>query len=96
MDTPTRRTDRNATPSVAVAFYGRTNQRSPHDPTKSAQQYRLCLDTVAGRAAISHFYDYDDTLTRCATETADRNGATDKRTTSCPDLFRDRTGERRQ
>lgn len=56
MVTSTRRTER-VVPPAAVAFYGRTNQRDPHDPSQDAEQYRLCLAAVADRGVISHFYD---------------------------------------
>jgi hypothetical protein len=58
--TSTRRTDQDATSSAAVAFYGRTNQRDPQEPTKSARQYRQCMDAIAGLGVISHFHDMAD------------------------------------
>lgn len=60
MATSTRRTDRNVTRSTAVAFYGRTNQRDPQELTKSARQYRLCMDAIARLGVISHFYEAAD------------------------------------
>lgn len=57
MDTSARRSDQGAMASIAVAFYGRTNQSDPHAPTTSARQYHQCLDAIAGCSVINHFYD---------------------------------------
>jgi hypothetical protein len=57
MATSPRRVERSVTPSVAVVFYGRTNQCDPQELTMGSRQYRLCMDALEGFAAVRHFYD---------------------------------------
>jgi hypothetical protein len=58
MTPSTRRSARAVMITSAVAFYGRTNQRGPHEfPHACTRQYRQCLEILAGCDVVSHVYD---------------------------------------